>query len=262
VGADRAAGRRDGAVIRQETRGRVRLLVLDRAAKRNALDRAMTEGIIAGLREAGEDAAVAAVVIRAEGVGFSAGGDLEEMRPIRGDVVLYDERVALTEAMLRSPGACPKPVVAAVQGVAVGTGAVLALACDMVVMAEGARFAFPEARHGIFPSILPPILSPHLPRKRAFEVMATGGDVPAEEALRWGMVNRVVPAEALVDEAVALAEAAATLPTAAIAALKRVLGRPPETVAAAQDAARAERVALGPGQPLPERGQARPERAA
>ena len=69
-------------MIRTEDRGRVRVLVLDRAAKRNALDRGMTEGIIAGLRAAGEDPAVAAVVIRAEGVGFSAGGDLEEMRPM------------------------------------------------------------------------------------------------------------------------------------------------------------------------------------
>lgn len=232
-------------MIRTEARGRLRVLVLDRATKRNALDRATTEDVIARLRAADEDPAVAAIVIRAEGAGFCAGGDLEEMRPIRGDAALYDARVALTEAMLRAPGDCLKPVVAAVQGAAVGTGAVLALACDMVVMAEGARFAFPEAAHGIFPSILPPILSPHLPRKRAFEVMAAGGTIHAEEALRWGMVNRVVAPAALVDEACALAEAAAILPTAAVAALKRVLARPPERVAAAQDAARGERTALG-----------------
>ena len=237
-------------MIRVEDHGRVRVLVLDRVAKRNALDRAMTEAIIAGLRGAGEDRAVAAVVIRAEGALFCAGGDLEEMRPIRADAALYDERVALTETMLRAPGDCPRPVVAAVQGTAVGTGAVLALASDMVVMAEGARFAFPEARHGIFPSILPPILSLHLPRKRAFEVMATGGDVPAEEALRWGMVNRVVPPDMLVEVALGLAEAAATLSPDSVAALKRVLARPPETVAVAQGAARAERLALGPGRPL------------
>ncbi|WP_376097320.1 tripartite tricarboxylate transporter substrate-binding protein [Roseomonas sp. CCTCC AB2023176] len=255
MGAGGTARGRQRAMIRTEMRGRVRLLVLDRAAKRNALDRAMTEALIAGLREAGEDPAVAAVVIRAEGALFCAGGDLEEMRPIRGDAALYDARVALTEAMLRAPGECARPVVAAVQGTAVGTGAVLALGCDMVVAAEDACFAFPEAQHGIFPSILPPILSPHLPRKRAFEVMATGGTVPAEEALRWGMVNRVVPPAALVGEAVALAEAAATLPPAAIAALKRVLARAPQAVAAAQDAARAERVALGPGRPLPERAE-------
>ncbi len=229
-------------MIRVEDRGRMRHVVLDRAAKRNALDRGMTEAIIAALRDVD---GVAAVVIRAEGAGFCAGGDLDEMRPIRGDAEAYDARVALTEAMLRAPGECPRPVVAAVQGAAVGTGAVLALACDMAVMAAGSRFAFPEAAHGIFPSILPPILSPHLPRKRAFEVMAAGGTVGAEEALRWGMVNDVVAPHDLVDRAVALAEAAAILPPAAVAALKRVLARPPETVAAAQDAARAERVTLG-----------------
>ena len=220
----------------------MRHVILDRAAKRNALDRGMTEAIIAALRDVD---GVAAVVIRAEGAGFCAGGDLDEMRPIRGDAEAYDARVALTEAMLRAPGECSRPVVAAVQGAAVGTGAVLALASDMAVMAEGSHFAFPEAAHGIFPSILPPILSPHLPRKRAFEVMAAGGTVGAEEALRWGMVNDVVAPHDLVDRAVALAEAAAILPPAAVAALKRVLARPPETVAAAQDAARAERVTLG-----------------
>jgi enoyl-CoA hydratase/carnithine racemase len=232
-------------LIRVEDRGRIRVVVLDRPAKRNALDRAMTEGMIAALREASEEPGIDAVVIRGEGAGFCAGGDLEEMRPIRPDPVAYGARIDVTDAMLRAPGECPKSVIAAVQGGAIGTGAVLALACDMVVMAEGARFGFPEAGHGIFPSILPPILMPHLPPKRAFEVMATGSAIPAGEALSLGLVNRVVAPDALLDVALELAAAAATLPTPAIAALKRLLARPPERIDVAQAAARQERNALG-----------------
>ncbi|WP_426955534.1 enoyl-CoA hydratase/isomerase family protein [Muricoccus radiodurans] len=234
-------------MIRTEDRGRIRLVVLDRAAKRNALNREMTEGVMDALRDAAADGSVAAIVIRAEGPGFCAGGDLAEMAPLRGNRELYGARIDITDAMLRAPGECPRPVIAAVQGAAVGTGAVLALACDMVVMAEGARFGFPEAGHGIFPSILPPILLPQLSRKRAFEVMAAGSPIPAAEALAAGLVNRVVAPDALLDAAVALAEAASQLSPAAMAALKRLMARPPESLTAAQDAARVERNALAGG---------------
>ncbi len=212
-------------MIRAETRGRALFLCLDRAGKRNALDRALCEALLTALRRAGEDDAVAAVVLAGEGAGFCAGADLDEMRALSADLPARDARRALTAALLQAPAAVPKPVVAAVQGGAIGSGASLALACDAVVLAQDARFAWPEARHGIAPTLVAPPPLAHLGPKLAFELLATGRVVGAEEALALGLANRVVPRDRLLEEAGALAEACAQLPPAGLAEFKRMVYR-------------------------------------
>ncbi|MBX6375943.1 MAG: enoyl-CoA hydratase/isomerase family protein, partial [Acetobacteraceae bacterium] len=146
-------------MIRRETRGRVLLLTLDRPAKRNALDRALCEALLAALGETGD---AAALVVAGAGPSFCAGADLGEWRALEADPAAREARAALGEALLAAPGEVPKPVVAAVHGAAMGAGAALALGCDMVVMAEGARLGYPEARQGIFPSGVAPSLLAHL----------------------------------------------------------------------------------------------------
>ncbi|MDJ0389583.1 enoyl-CoA hydratase/isomerase family protein [Roseomonas sp. E05] len=227
-------------MIRVETRGTLRLLFLARAEKRNAIDAALARALIAALEAAGDDPAIAAVVLGAEGPGFCAGADLAEMRALAADPSARAARAALSEAILLAPGRTAKPVVAAVQGAALGAGAALALCCDQMLLAEGASLAFPEARHGMLPALMAPVLLRHLAPRQVFSLLASGRALPATEAASLGLCPAPVPAEALLDRAAALAESLATLPPPALLALKQLCAagaRPlPEGFAAARTA--------------------------
>jgi enoyl-CoA hydratase/carnithine racemase len=209
-------------MMREERHGRVCVLWLDRPEKRNALDRALIEALLGALARAVESDC-AAVVLAAEGASFCAGADLAEMKALAADPAAREARAALTVALMAAPDRVPKPVVAAVQGAAMGAGASLALACDGVVMEPGARLGWPEAKHGMLPRLVAPVLLRHLGLKPAFDLLATGRAVGAEEALSLGLATRLVPGDRLLDEACALAEAAAQLPPAAMGALKRMI---------------------------------------
>jgi len=211
-------------MIRLEARDHgVRLLRLDRPDKRNAMDREMIDALLAALRAGAEDPTVAAMVIAGAGGHFSAGADLAEMRQLAADPAARAARSALTVALLDAPARLPKPVVAAVNGAAMGAGASLALACDAVAMAEDARLAWPEARHAMLPRLVAPVLLRHLGPKPAFDLLATGRAVGAAEALALGLATRILPATQVDAEACAMATAAALLPPEAMGALKRMV---------------------------------------
>jgi enoyl-CoA hydratase/carnithine racemase len=211
-------------MIRIEPRDNgVRLLRLDRPAKRNAMDGAMVAALLAALREAGEDHSVAAVVLAGAQGSFSAGADLAEMKHLAADPPARQARSALTVALMEAPALVPKPVVAAVQGVAMGAGASLALACDAVAMAEDARLAWPEAKHAMLPRLVAPVLLRHLGPKASFDLLATGRAVGAAEALALGLATRIVAPADVEAEACAMAAAAALLPSEAMAELKRMV---------------------------------------
>ncbi len=213
-------------MIRAETRGRIRLLRLDRPEKRNALDGATVQALLDALAEAGRDDCVA-VVLAAEGASFCAGADLAEMKALAADPAAREARSALTIALMEAPGQVPKPVVAAVQGAAMGAGASLALACDAVVLAENAKLGWPEAKHGMLPKLVAPVLLRHLGPKPAFDLLATGRSLAAEDAMALGLATSITPAERLIDEAIAYAEAAALLAPAAMGPLKRMIRESP-----------------------------------
>lgn len=210
-------------LILQEQRSRVRILRLNRPEKRNALNRPMIEALVQALEQAGGDDSVAAILIAAHGAVFCAGADIAEMRALREDPAAMEARRALSKALLAAPGGIGKPVVAALHGAALGAGAALALCCDMAVLAEEAVLGFPEARHGMLPALMAPVLLRHVPPRRAFDLLATGRDIPPAEALALGLVQRVMPAAAVLDEAAALAEAAALLPPPELLRLKELL---------------------------------------
>lgn len=210
-------------LILQEQRGRVRILRLNRPEKRNALNRPMIEALLQALEQATGDDSVAAILIAAHGAVFCAGADIAEMRALREDPAAAETRRALSKALLAAPGGIGKPVVAAVHAAALGAGAALAICCDMAVLAEEALLGFPEARHGMLPALMAPVLLRYLPPRRVFELLATGRDIPPAEALTLGLVQRVAPAAAVLDEAAALAEAAALLPPPDLLRLKALL---------------------------------------
>lgn len=186
-----------------ERAGPVTVVRLDRPEVRNALDVATGEALVAAFGEAAADDAVRAVVLTGTGDrAFCAGMDLKAFSSSGS------QRSPLTE-FLRG-GAYPKPLVAAVNGPAVGGGFELALACDLIVAADHAWFALPEVARGLFAAGGGTVVLPRrVPPSIALELALTGDRLPAERALALGLVNRVVPGEELRDAALALAGAVA-----------------------------------------------------
>jgi enoyl-CoA hydratase/carnithine racemase len=171
--------------------GPVTEVVLNRPDKRNALSLAlMTE-----LRGALEHAPGRVIVLAGAGPCFSAGHDLSEM--IGRSVGDYRELFDVCVQLMETVQAVPQPVIAKVHGVATAAGCQLVASCDLAVAEEGARFATPGVKIGLFCSTPMVPLSRAIGRKRAMEMLLTGEFIDAPTAAAWGLVNRVVPAEEL-----------------------------------------------------------------
>ena len=196
-------------ILLSEMRGPVLLLRLNRPEKRNALSMALCAAVVEALRAAEEDAAVSAVVLAGEGAGFCAGGDLEERRcwPTTRPPGRRGRRWRMRCWPRRAPW--PSRWSPRCMARVVGMGASLMLGCDMVVAAEDALLTGRRRGTGSGRSSSLPQLLRHLGPKDAFEVLATGRTLDAAEARALRLVNRVVPRDALLEEACALAAAAA-----------------------------------------------------
>ena len=187
-------------VLRErDARGVVRL-TLNRPKAFNALSEAMIAALTAELEMLAADAGVRAVVIAGAGRAFCAGHDLKEMRA-EPSQAYYQDLFARCGAMMLAIQRLPVPVIARVHGIATAAGCQLVAVCDLAVAAEDARFAVSGIQVGLFCSTPRVTLSRNLGRKAAFEMLATGDFIGAEEARQKGLVNRVAPADAL-DEAV------------------------------------------------------------
>ena len=192
--------------IRYAVRDRVARLEIDRADRANAISYDVMLGIIRGVELAAEDPAVALVQLTGAGSVFSSGRDMKEARsvdrsPEFSRTLMKGMYRNLFETLVESP----KPTMAVVNGPAVAAGAELVLACDIRVLAEDAYLQLPEARRGVAANFGTIVLSQIAPRALASEWVFTGRRVPADEALRWGLVNRVAPREELADAAEELA---------------------------------------------------------
>jgi enoyl-CoA hydratase/carnithine racemase len=190
--------------IKSERVGHVAVVTLNRPEKRNALNAAMSEAFAEALTGALHDTAVRVVVLTAEGPAFSAGMDLAEF----SSSSVPSPKAEATNKMLMEfiRGTYPKPLVAGVNGPAVGGGFELVLACDLVVAATTATFGLPEVRRGLFAGGNGTLLPRRIPRALALEVGLTGEPFGAERAHQLGLVNRVVPAADVRAESLALAE--------------------------------------------------------
>jgi enoyl-CoA hydratase/carnithine racemase len=196
----------DASVLVRED-GPAARLTLNRPAKRNALSLELIEDLLGRLREMSSEAGVRAIVLEGAGPAFSAGHDLSEM--IGRDVAFYQRLFDACTELMECIHRLPQPVIAKVDGVATAAGCQLVAACDLAVAAEGARFATPGVKIGLFCSTPMVPVSRAIGRKRALEMLLTGRPIDAATALEWGLVNRVVPQDALEDEVVALVEAIA-----------------------------------------------------
>jgi len=191
-------------VLTIETHGKVRLLTLNRPDVRNALNDALNEALANAVIDADADDSIAVTAITGAGSAFCSGDDLRKAtdaaaagKPFRGP--LRSHRRSICEVLIDAR----KPTIAIVNGPAVAGGFELALACDLMVAADTAFFGLPEAKRGRgahFASVLLPQI---VPPRIAMEWLLTGRRIALAEAERWGLINRVVPAGKLMDEAMA-----------------------------------------------------------
>lgn len=200
-------------LVLEERRGAVAVALLNRPEALNALSADLMRELAAALGRADADPAVGAIVIAGQGRAFAAGADVRELAagsPLgvaTGPYFADWERVRHLD----------KPVIAAVHGLALGGGCELAMACDMIVAAEDARFGQPEIRLGLIPGFGGTQRWPRFVGKaRAMEAVLTGEPVTARDAFMLGLCNRLVPPEVVLDEAVALAAKIAALPADAV----------------------------------------------
>src|ERR1700720_2389791 len=197
-------------VLLRQTRGSVSVLTLNRPAARNSLSEGLIAELRAALKQIHHDAKVRAVVIAANGPVFSAGHDMKELTARRADAdrgrAYFAEIMTACSAMMQAIVHLPKPVVAAVQGIATAAGCQLVASCDLAVGSETATFATPGVDIGLFCSTPMVALSRNVPRKHAMEMLLTGEPISAAAARDMGLINRVVAAGTERDAAIALAQ--------------------------------------------------------
>jgi 2-(1,2-epoxy-1,2-dihydrophenyl)acetyl-CoA isomerase len=200
-------------------------LTLNRPDALNAFTIEMKEELLIALKDAARDKTVRVVILTGAGRAFSAGQDLKE-RQAPGVVGLGTELRLRYNPIIVAMRRLEKPIIGAINGVAAGAGISIALACDIVIAAENATFIEAFSRVGLVPDtgstwFLPRLVGP----ARATEMMFTGDPVDAATAERIGLINRVVPADRLMDEAGALAARLAKSAPIALALAKRALNR-------------------------------------
>jgi enoyl-CoA hydratase/carnithine racemase len=200
----------DVPILLRESRGSIGILTLNRPAARNSLTEALIAELHAAFADYADDRNIRAVVIAANGIAFSAGHDLKELIAHRGDAdrgrAYFAKLMTACSAMMQAIVHLPKPVVAAVQGIATAAGCQLVATCDLAVASDAASFATPGVDIGLFCSTPMVALSRNVSRKHAMEMLLTGEPISAATAKDIGLVNRVVPARSELDAAIALAE--------------------------------------------------------
>ena len=206
---------RDGAI------GRV---ILARAEKKNVLDRRMADDLFAALAQFESDGACRVIHLGAEGDDFCAGADVEEWeRNADAGSDAHRQDAEAFGRVLLAIRALMKPVVCTVRGRALGYGAALATACDVVLAHEDAELGYPEVRMGFVPALVMPMLRRTVGEKHAADLVLTGPIISAEEAEHVGLVSRVVPAATFDDETNATLEQVARSPATALALSKWLL---------------------------------------
>jgi len=209
-----------------EDRGAVRLLTLNRPEKHNALNTALTQALVDALRVAEADPAVNAVVLTGAGKSFCAGADTTEFSALTPeDPTAVTRRADLTTALHLVFSQMSKPVISAVRGNALGGGAGLAIACDMVVMSETVKFGYPELKHGIVAAVVLANLVRQVGRKAAFELVAMADPIDGARAQTLGIANRVAADGEVLDIALQMAERLAGWSPIAMATTKRTFHR-------------------------------------
>ena len=212
-----------------ETHGRVGLVRLNRPQVLNALSTPLIEDLNAALEAFEADPAIGAIVLTGSEKAFAAGADIKEMQDKTFAEAFLGDFIARWENVTR----LRKPVIAAVAGFAVGGGCEIAMMCDFILAADTARFGQPEIKLGVIPGAGgTQRLTRFVGKSKAMEMILTGRMMDAAEAERSGLVSRVLPADKLIEEALKVAGAIASLSAPAVYAAKESVNRAYETTLA------------------------------
>ncbi|TRW95421.1 enoyl-CoA hydratase [Paracoccus sp. M683] len=211
-------------ILRNDT-GHVAHLTLNSPQNFNALSVQMIADLSDAFDRIAADDNIRAVILAAEGKAFSAGHDLRQMQAARDDAdggsAAYEALFDACARMMQQIPALPQPVIAQVQGIATAAGCQLVASCDLAVAAEGTRFGVNGVNIGLFCSTPMVALTRAVPAKAAFEMLTTGEFIDADRARELGLINRVVPADALAETAMQMAQLIASKLPAAVRMGKR-----------------------------------------
>ena len=208
----------DNVIVEKD--GAIAVVTLNRPSALNALSYALVKDLALAMQELDRDKEVRVIIVTGGEKVFAAGADIKEMAD-RGP---FDERIHERLGYRDQINKITKPVIAAVSGFALGGGCELAMSCDIIIASETARFGQPEVNLGIIPGSGGTQRLTHLVGKhRAMELVLTGDIVNATDAERFGLVNRVVPVELLLEEAKNVAKKIAAKPALAIKEAKEAV---------------------------------------
>ena len=216
----------DYQFILAETHGRVGLVRFNRPKALNALNSMLMEELVTALEAFDRDPAIGCLVVTGSERAFAAGADITEMAQATAVDMLQRDNIARWDRLRK----LKKPLIAAVSGFCLGGGCELAMACDMIVASESARFGQPEINLGVMPGAGgTQRLTRAVGKAVAMEMVLNARLLTADEAARYGLVNRVVPVEACLDEALALAQSIAERAPLAVRLAKEAVNQAFET---------------------------------
>ena len=219
--ADALYGFGDELVVSAD--GPVRVVRLNRPEHLNGANRPMHQALARVWDHLGADPEARVVVVTGTGSAFSAGGDFDYMQENIDDEAMRAQTIAEGRAIIRGMVRCPLPVIAAVNGPAVGLGASIAVLCDLVLMSEGSFLADPHLRMGLVPGDGGMVWPNLIGLSRAKEYLFLGSRIPPDKAVEFGLASRVVAPAELMPEALALANRLAQVPPAALQRTKTAL---------------------------------------
>ncbi|MBG9793689.1 enoyl-CoA hydratase [Paenibacillus dendritiformis] len=209
-----------GSYVTVSSDGAVGVLALNRPDVLNALNRELMQELVAELERMDRDDAVKAIVITGNDQAFAAGADIKEMADESAVSLLLKRQFDVWDRI----GGIAKPIIAAVSGHVLGGGCELMMNCDLVVASDTARFGQPEIRLGVMPGAGgTQRLTRAVGLRKAMELLLTGDTMPAEEALRCGLINKVAPVELYLEEALKLARRIAAQPPLAVRLIKQAV---------------------------------------
>ena len=223
-----------------ERKSSAAIITINRADKRNALSRALIDSLASAFARAEQDEAARCVILTGAGSVFCAGMDLAALQGSldvpKEETPVWDDALRLARLFDRIY-ALPKPTIAAVQGTAVAGGAGLVTVCDLALAVPEAKFGYPEVRRGLVAAMVMPHLLRHVGERMARYLLLAGELIDANDAFRCGLVNEVVPADRLLERALALAKACAEGGPQALAKTKEFLRQFSRQAMSIEDAA-------------------------
>ncbi|WGU92372.1 enoyl-CoA hydratase-related protein [Paenibacillus dendritiformis] len=209
-----------GNYVTVSSDGAVGVLALNRPDVLNALNRELMQELVAEMERMDRDDAVKAIIITGNDQAFAAGADIKEMADESAVSLLLKRQFDVWDRI----GGIAKPIIAAVSGHVLGGGCELMMSCDLVVASDTARFGQPEIRLGVMPGAGgTQRMTRAVGLRKAMELLLTGDTMPAEEALRCGLINKVAPVELYLEEALKLARRIAAQPPLAVRLIKQAV---------------------------------------